>query len=239
MDDLDEEQDTPPPTPVEVARRALILSAVVCRANLERYTDEDYRRQAVEDIREWFDELELWPHLELREEQLLGAEFGTLPRQLGVEATWYVEGLAVLAWALRRGDFPPHDRKVNAIAVTDALDFLHPDAAKLLAAPTLRSPAELKAAREWFYDVHVSLRQFLNRGGDGHLAPWIGQFVDTLGLDRKVVLAGNGLAFRGQPLPDADRGEVQEWENVIRERHRAVIWLEGYDEPYTELPVDT
>jgi hypothetical protein len=239
VDESDEEVDTPPPTPVEVGRRALILSAVVCRANLEQYADEEYRHEAVEQIREWFGELGLWPHLELREEQLLQAEFGTLPRQLWVEGTWFAEGLAVLAWALRRGNFPPHDRKVDPIAVTNALDFLHPDASKLLAAPTLRSPDELKAAREWFYDVHVSLRQFLNRGGDGHLASWIGQFVDTLGLERAEVMAGNGLAFRGKHLQDADRGELQVWENVICERHRAVTWLEGDDDPYTEISVDT
>jgi hypothetical protein len=239
VDEVDEERETPPPSPVAVARRALILSAVVCRANLERYTDEAYRRQAAEDIREWFDELELWPYLEPREKKIVRADFGTLPRHLEIGGTWYVEGLAILAWALRCGDFPAHDRKVDAIAVTDALDFLHPDAAKLLATPMLRSPDELKAAREWFYDVHVRLRQFLNRGGDGRLAPWIGQFVDALGLDRAEVMAGDELAFRGKPLADADRDEVSEWEHVVCERHRAVMWLEGDDDPFTEISVDT
>jgi Domain of unknown function (DUF4272) len=239
VEEPDEEQVTPPPSPVAVARRALILSAVVCRANLERYTDEEYRREAFADIHEWFDELALWPHLVPREEKIIRAEFGTLPRHLEIAGTWYVEGLAILAWALRRGDFPPHDRKVDAIAVTNALDFLHPDAAKLLKAPKLRSPDELQAAREWFYEVHVRLRQFLNRGGNGRLAPDVRQFIDALGLDRAEVMAGDGLAFRGKHLADADRDEVSEWEHVICERHRAVMWLEGDEEPFTEISVDT
>jgi hypothetical protein len=48
-----------PPSAVEVARRALILSAVVCRASIETYTDEEYKRQTSEDIHEWLDELKL------------------------------------------------------------------------------------------------------------------------------------------------------------------------------------
>src|SRR5690242_18501546 len=53
--DLEEPPDRPPAA-LEVARRSLILSAVVCRASIESYRDEEYKRQTVEDIHEWLDE---------------------------------------------------------------------------------------------------------------------------------------------------------------------------------------
>ena len=102
----------------------------------------------------------------------------------------------------------------------------------------MRPREELQAAREWFYDVHCTLRGFLNHGGDGHLAIGIGQFVQTLGLDSEVVMVGNGLAFEGKPLIEAERSDLWNWEAVICERHRAIMWLEE-DEPYTEISVDT
>jgi hypothetical protein len=239
--DHDDYDETPPspPSPIDVARRALILSGVVCRANLEFSKDEEYRRQTAEYLHEWFDELDLWPHLEPDEVEIIKAPFGKLRKHLRVQGTWFVEGLAILTWALKRTEFPPHDRKVDAVAITDALDFLSPEPNELLTAPRLRDVKELEAAREWFYDVHCTLRQFLLHNGDGHLAKWIGQYVAVLGLDPTVVMVDGHLSVDGGPLQAAERERLEDWEAVIRERHRATTWLEGSDEPYTEITVDT
>jgi hypothetical protein len=237
-DAADELQRPPAPTALTVARRALILCAVVCRGHLEHYKDEEYRRQTVEHIHEWFDELQLWPDLDPDEEKLIRAPFGKQIR-LSRQATWYVEGLAVLGWALRRTDFPPHSAKVDPIAVTDAFDFLSPDSSESLQSAKLRPRGRIQAAREWFYDVHCSLRGFLNHGGDGHLAPWIGKYVDAIGLDRTEVMVDGGLAFERAPLACADRKRLEDWETVICERHRASMWLVGDEDRYTEISVDT
>jgi hypothetical protein len=236
--DPDELERPPAPSALDVARRALILCGVVCRGNLEHYKDNNYRRSTVETIHEWFDELQLWPYLDPEEEELIRAPFGK-QSHLSMLATWYVEGLAILTWALRRGDFPPHSEKVDPIAVTDALDFLSPDSAKFLASAKLQPAKRIEAAREWFYDVHCALRGFLNHGGDGRLAPWIGDYVDALGLDRAEVMVEKGLAFERAPLADADRKRLEDWESVICERHRAAMWLVGDEDRYTEISVDT
>jgi hypothetical protein len=240
-DDLGEDELSrpPPPSPVEVARRALVLSGVVCRAFIEDDKDEKSRRVMAEETRAWFDQLGLWPYLEPYEREIIDTEFGAMSRHLAIAGTWFVEGLAILAWALRRGKFPPHDKQVDPIAVTNSLDFLFPDAADLLAAPTLRPAEEIKAAREWFYDIHCSLRGFLHHNGDGHLAYWIGDYMKILGLKRKSVMVGKGLAFEGRPLAEADRTRLEQWEPVICERHRASMWLVGDEDPYTEISVDT
>jgi hypothetical protein len=239
-DDPDNLREDPPPEPIAVARRALILSAVVCRANLERWDNEDGRQQTAGRIRDWFDALALWPHLEPREGQIIRAEFGALPRQLGVQGTWYVEGLAILAWAVQRGPLPSHEDRVDAFEVTDSLMFLSTDAASILESPNLRSPEEITAVREWFYDLHCALRCFLRWHRDGgELANWIGQYLGTLQIDPKSVMVDGRLTYRGKVLAECDHDELEDWEPVVCERHRAAIWLRGSDEPYTQLPVDT
>jgi hypothetical protein len=238
MEDMEEPADQPP-EPIDVARRALILSGVVCRASIERYSDEDYKHETAGQIHEWFTELDLWPYLEPQEEEIIRAAFGEMPRRLQVEGTWFIEGLAVLAWALGRDVFPPHDTKVDPIAVTNALDFLDDGARHLLMSPQLRDRVELDAAREWYYDVHCTLRGFTNHGGTGRLAGWIGGFLATFAVDPEAVMIDGCLALDGKRIIDVDRKRLDDWESVICERHRAVIWLEGSYPLYTELPVDT
>ena len=228
-----------PPTALDVGRRALILSSVVCRVSIERDSDETYKRQTAADIDEWLDDLGLWPHLEPDEEELLRAPLGEMTQRLQIRGTWFAEGLSILSWALHRSEFPPHDRKVDAVAVTNDLDFLHQDAKKLLESPTLRDTVELEAVREWFYDLHCSLRCYLKHGGDGHLASWIGDDLHLLGIDPADVMIDGRIAFRRRRVEEVGRKELQDWESVVCERHRASIWLRGYDEPFTELPVDT
>jgi Domain of unknown function (DUF4272) len=239
LDDRDELERFPPPTPVMVARKALILSAVVCRSHLESYKDEEYRRQTAEFIHEWFDELDLWPHLEPDEERIIRAGFGQMHPHDRARGTWYVEGLAILAWALNRGAFPPHDQKVDPIAVTDGLGFLDPDAGKLLNAPSLRDREDLMAAREWFYGVHCTLRIFLRGDGASREAEWITSYTDRIGLAQNEILEDGWLLFRGSRFEVAPRDQLEDWESVVCERHRATMWLEGSDEPYTEISVDT
>src|SRR5947209_6400159 len=105
MDDVDEMVFLPPKA-TDVARRALILSGVVCRAALESYNDEEYKRETASRIHDWFDELDLWLHLEPCEERIICCPFGEMPRRLQIQGTWFIEGVALLAWALRRSGFP-------------------------------------------------------------------------------------------------------------------------------------
>lgn len=235
MDELEFE----PQTAVAVARRALILSGVVCRASLEGIADESHVHEAATNIHGWFDELGLWPYVEPLERTILQAPFSSMPEWQEIPGTWFAEGLAILAWALNRCEFPPHDRQVNPIAITDALDFLDPSAQQLLESPSLRDPAQLKASREWFYDLHCTLRGFLNHGGNGQLSSWIGQYLAVLELPPKQLMSGLFPLVDDVPLIEASRDRLEAWENIVCERHRATIWLVGEDPLYTGLTVDT
>lgn len=186
-----------PPTALAVARRAMILCGVVCRASIETYEDEDYRLETADRIRNWFTDLDLWPYVESHEQAIIDCEFGEMPPRLRIRGTWLIEGLSILSWALKRRDFPPHDDKVDPIAVTNSLDFLSEDAKSLLTTAHLREAAELQAAREWFYDVHCTLRSFLHYGGNGRLASWIGDYLQVLNIPAECVMCDGSLALDG------------------------------------------
>lgn len=234
----DELYQPPAPTAVAVARRALVLCGVVCLANIDG-SDDGYCRDTAARVNEWFDELGLWPYAEKEERELLSARYGRVSEKFRIRSSWYAEGLAILAWALRRHEFPPHAAKADAIAVTDSLLFLDCKATKLIDRARIRSAGQIEACREWFYDLHVTLRQFLFHGGTGRLAAWIGRYTGRLGLKSGVVRSERVLLYQQRPLAESPRQQLIEWEWVVRERHRAAMWLAGTDEAYTEISVDT
>lgn len=234
-----EDHKARPPRALKVARQGLILSAVVCRSFLEEWPEGTERDDTHAWLLEWLDLMKLRPHLEPDEKWTLDAKLGELPKRLYVQGTWHCEGLAILSWALQLADFPPHDQKVSPVAITRHFQLMEESASEILESAKLRPRAELEAAREWFYSLHCNLRQFLFYNGTGEVAAWNADYLHTLGLSPEELMPLGRLAFRGKPLSEAERGELEEWECVIRERHRASIWLEDASEAYTELAVDT
>jgi hypothetical protein len=122
----DEEVREPdPPTAQRVARRALALAAVCARGlvELEDASDpmvEVHRKKVLD----WIDALAIGDELEPDEWKALQRPVGTLDRQAAVNATWRVEGLAVLAWALQRFELPAYDQMVDPSVLLNFVGFL-------------------------------------------------------------------------------------------------------------------
>jgi hypothetical protein len=229
-----------PPTPTQVARRSLTLSAVACRGFLELKADSAESAAVTGQITDWLTQLDLHGAIEPQEAAILRYPLGRLERQAAVNSSWVIEGLAVLAWALGRYHFPKHDEQVDPYAVTDALDFLGDEAANLLRLPELRTAPELQACRELLYDVHCRLRGYLREASRKDITAWIDkEWLDLLHLDADRLIMDGDLAVAGKPIFRADKQSVQACEHIIRERHRAAIWLIGEYPLYSELPVDT
>ncbi len=125
MASLDDEDQPEPPTPHRVARRALALAAVIARGLVEQ---EDASDPMVEvhrkKVLEWIDALDFGDELESDEWKVLQRPVGTLDRQAAVNATWRIEGLGVLAWALSRFELPPYDQMVDPGVLLGSVGFL-------------------------------------------------------------------------------------------------------------------
>src|SRR5262249_50940642 len=86
---------------------------------------------------------------------------GKLDRQMQVDSTWRLEGLAVLAWALGRFELPPHDELVSLNPLWQSLGLFDVDTARaLLANPALRPREEIGVLRDQLFALHWRLRDF-------------------------------------------------------------------------------
>ena len=78
-----------------------------------------------------------------------------------VNATWRLEGLGILAWALTRLDVAPHDQLADPGVLLPSICMLNGgNAAELLANPKLRPVDELKRMRERLFAVNWRLTDF-------------------------------------------------------------------------------
>jgi len=239
-DTTDQSAADRPVNATRVARRALVLAAVVCRGSIERDAGQPGAESVRNRVLDWLTALNLWDEVEPWEEKVLRAGMGTLEAKEVIGSTWYAEGLAVLAWTLNRLDLPRHDEKVDPYAVADSLWFLSEDAAEVIRTATLRSEVELKACRELLYAIHCRLRDFARHKTQQSFTGWVEQaWIATLKLDAAQLIVRGDLALKGKPITEVKEDCLQESEWITRERHRAIIWLyEGYA-TYSQTPVDT
>jgi Domain of unknown function (DUF4272) len=238
---ISDEQDIPPLDAKLVLRRAFVMCALVCRGSIESGAGHPEAESLHKRILEWLTRMGLWNQVEPSEEKMLHSPLGGLAPKEVIRATWYAEGLAVLAWASNRLDrLPNHDEKVDPFAVTDSLLFLGDDAAEVISKATLRSPAELEACRELLYAIHARLRDFARNRGHQNFTSWVEKaWITTLKLDAAHLIVHDDLAIDNKAIGEVEGNRLQECEWVTCERRRAIIWLFGGHTIYSQIPVDT
>jgi len=166
--------------------------------------------------------------LDAGEKRFVNAPFGTLQPYQREEASWLIEGMAVLAWAVQAAELPPFHRKVNGAKVSKALGIFQADAGERIEQATLRNPDEIVmgartyAALLWRLNEFVKDRkpvEFMNRlsDPDGHL------IVDDLEfLDGDLAIEGLSL----EKVPDEKLYVVGA---IAYERNRRFRWLLGFE----------
>lgn len=227
-------------TATRTARRSLVLAAVVCRASIEMNAADPEAEALHVRVIDWLTHLNLWDEVEPDEQVLLRSPLGQLNSNSVIQTSWFVEGLAVLAWVLRLLDFPQLGEQVDLYAITDAVWFLHDAARDVVASAELRGPAELEACRELLYAVHSRLRDFACNKHHEDITRWIEKsWLDLLDLDASAIIVNDDLAIDGKIISEVETSRLQEFESIICERHRAIIWLLEGPEVYSEVTVDT
>jgi hypothetical protein len=237
----DEEIELRPPTAQQVARRALNLSAVVCRGSIDKGSGDPHAEKLLGRIRDWLGDVHLVNEQEPWEAEIMRAGLGQLQDRQITRATWAVEGLAVLSWALGCYEFPSHDQKVDPFAITDSLGFLAEDADEFISTARVRSAEELHDARELMYAVHCRLRDFLRNKNSKDFKTWVeGKWLDVMKVNRVNLIVAGDLGVGGKAITEAALHDIQNCEWVVCEQHRASIWLVGEEFPsYWDWGVDT
>jgi hypothetical protein len=233
----DPDAEEPPPPPAErVARRAMALALACLRGMLEEdpgdgtlFREVQARAQDPGVARE----------LEAGERALILTPLGQASQRAALDASWRLQGVAVLAWALSALELPPHDEPPEVWPILDAIGLRSSQPPAALASPRLRAPAELDRMGGRLLGLHWRLVDF-------RVAPraldfrafsrkcWFGSF-DLEGIP----LAGDDLAIGGRPISEADPQLVRLTESIARERHQAINWLQGFDWAYSRVDTST
>jgi len=146
-----------------VASRAMVLSAIVCRALLEQEHTSGIREHADgrTALLSWIDELGLRSELEPEEFDFLATPVGQASERQTIDAYWRKEGLCVLAWALGRFPLPPYDQPTDPDAAVQSVEFLSVhDASALRESARLRPDEEIRRFASQITIVHWRIRSF-------------------------------------------------------------------------------
>ncbi len=240
FDDLeDEDIEYDPPTVQRVQRRAWALSCVIYRSFLERYDDPAEAAIGQSRILNWVDALDLQAEFEPEEWELIQSDIGTIAEQAVINGTWRSEGLAVLAWALGAFELPPHDQMAHPREVTDSIFFLAEDTLAQADQLQLRPEEELEQFGAVQLALHWRVRDFSIRPEAMNFrefpeTAWFGP-IDLTG----VPFAEDDLAINGLPIAVAPADEVGMCGSIAMERHKAINWLHGWHEIYSEVDTST
>ncbi len=235
----DDYPDPEPPSPQRIARRGLVLAAVVCRSALEDSAGDPKAEAFRRDVVAWLDAAGAVAEAEPGEASRLQAPLGTLTERQVIDASWRGEGLGVLAWALGRCELPAYDTTVKSPDVADRLGFMERAGSELVREARLRDPHVIEQLADRLLALHWRLREF-------SLRPAAMDFVafartayfgpqDVEGLR----LAANDLAIHGRPLMDVPERRWRECLSIARERQQAANWLAGQQVLYSEVTCDT
>lgn len=152
-------EDAIPPSATRVAKRAMVLSALVCRGFIEVDNPAE-----VEELRAsllpWIDQVGARKEMEQHELVALTAPLGGLDAQAQINLAWAVEGLGVLAWAMKRYELHAGDTLAEPQSITNTMIFLHESAKALVDEPQLRDAEELKSMKEQCYTKLCHLKEF-------------------------------------------------------------------------------
>jgi hypothetical protein len=228
------------PTAQRVARRALALTAVTARAILEQDTANPEALKTYQELLTWVGEIGIDEEFEPEEREVLQRPPGELDQGQQIYATWRLEGLTVLAWALGRFDIPPHDQLVSLNPLWRSCGLLDVEAARaLLAKPTLRPVEEITTVRNRLFALHWRLRNFFVKPGAMDFAEfartcWFGP-LDIAG----VPLVEGDLALGGERIDRASADAFSSAHSASQERHQAANWLWAGPALYSEASVAT
>lgn len=238
----DEDEDVPepePPVASRVARRMYVLLATAARGLFEmNLKNGDEPAYTLKELHDWLEALDIDDEIEPDEREIIYTPAGKLSQQDTINSVWVLEGLVVLAWALKLAELPPYDELVDADSLMHGLYFLDvAGSKKILADAALRSNDDLEAYENEIFALDWRMVDYRVRPEACDYANvniGYGKF-DLSWAD----LVDGDLGLQGVAIMDADPNLVQVVSSASMERHKASNWLRGFETLYSQVGTDT
>ena len=246
--DADDELDITLRAPAVVASRAVVLSVVCRRAHLELAPGDlgpDDPEGERFDLAAWIAEEGLDPVLTPAEQRLLKTRVGKLPRTDVLAASWQIEGLAVLAWALALlADPPAYDAPVEPAALLALIPAPWTSTRSLRTTANLRPESEIADEREraelWHWRAETAATPAGTSARDDRdlraLVREVAEEAHAAGL--LAPPAGHDFPVAGRPYRDLSAEAREPLAIVAAERLRALNWLCGFGTDWEHVPLD-
>jgi hypothetical protein len=223
------------PTPVRVARRAVILYTLMMRFTVETNPNHPRAKEWLETLSQWLDRLDVRSEVEPWDAEVVATRLGQLDQAQQTDARWSGEATGVLGWALRRVAAPADFEPVDPNQVFPALGF-HPatmarGAEELLAGAALQSKDELLA-----YYAHVRIVQWAlqSRGAIAGYAALLQQVLRRELADRGLDFGEAEFAAARQAVAGLSDERCRSLLGNYVVRAHASEWLVGGRERYWE-----
>jgi hypothetical protein len=228
-----------PPDASRVAARALVLSAVCCRALIERDAHDPGAEELRQKVVGWLDSIGVAEELEPAETSLLSTPLGKLDQKTTKDAGWKSEGMVVLAWALNYAELPPLHSECEPSNIANKMGFLDELANTPLRSPHLRERQEIEAWADTYLTLHWRLRQFSLKSEPMDFVKFVSECAwGPLRLDYLETL-NRDLAIGGVRLDVAEESVFRRSLSITQERHQPFNWLLGFEPVYSQVTTDT
>lgn len=247
-------------------RRLLILREVFVKALatppaehvaawMKRWSEED-RTQFINKFgvmfatrEEKIRSLGLWPYMSDDERKFLQTGVMETANQQRIDASWLVESMLCLLWALGRVEIlPGYDKETShELIKAQTGGSFH----ELLKTATLRPPQEIDKQRDFaeLWHWRCRTRKLLESGGipadlgNGMTMEKVIEMSAAKAAEAHAFEApiGNDFPTFGKPFREMDATEFASVTSISQERHKAFNWLCGYapGNQWSETPTDT
>jgi hypothetical protein len=228
----------------------MVLTLVMYRASLEQFAGQAEYEALARQLPDWIDRLKLSSEIEKDEDSLLRAALGKADEKVIRNSGWRTEGLAVLAWALKRFDIPSHEELTDPRKAAASVGFSEEMLAAMdtAAASKIIESAELRPAEEIDrYATRATLITWRLRSYRIHPDEKQMDFVGYLKAHPSfkpawlegLPLANNDLAIGKTAFGDAAEEKIVRCEDVAEERQIAAYWLQGNARLYSKVDPST
>lgn len=210
-------------------RSALFYAYMACRGMIDG--DQHPKAQATaERIREifrqsWLDGL----ILDAAEQRFINAPFGVLNHLNRSEASWLIERMAVLAWALGVAELPNYYTKVNPNAVGQSLGMFRNDHAERIANATIRETCEITMRGDLYHVLAWRLSEFRKEKKTIDLETKLTAKDSAHLIVDGIYFIDRDLAVNEHALAELNDADFDQTAALVHYRYKEFRWLFGYE----------